>query len=250
MTCSSSGLALQLRHVLGDEVLVLHGEDRQFEPDHAADLARPQAARVDDVLGVDRALLGDDVPGAVGALPRVDDAVLAHDLGARDLRGLGVGVGHAVRIDVALDRVVDRADEVLLVQQRIQLLRLGRRDQLQIHAEVAAARHGHAQPVHALGRAGQHQAAGDVHAARLAGDRLDLLVELDRVLLQLGDVGVAVDRVHAAGGVPGRAGRQLRPLDQHDVLPARLGQVIEHARAHDAAADHRHLHMVPHAKPR
>ena len=41
-----------LRHVLGDEVLVLHGEHRQLEPDHAADLARPQPAGIDDVLGV------------------------------------------------------------------------------------------------------------------------------------------------------------------------------------------------------
>ena len=31
-----------LRHVLGDQIHVLHGEHRQFEPDHAADLAGPQ----------------------------------------------------------------------------------------------------------------------------------------------------------------------------------------------------------------
>ena len=36
---------------------------------------------------------------------RVDDAVLAHDLGACKLRGFRIRVRHAVRIDVALDRV-------------------------------------------------------------------------------------------------------------------------------------------------
>ena len=57
--------ALQLRQVLGDQVLVLHGEDRQFQSDHAPDFARPQTAGVHHVLGVHVALLGDDVPGAI-----------------------------------------------------------------------------------------------------------------------------------------------------------------------------------------
>ena len=235
---------------LGDQVLVLHGEDGQLDADHAPDLARPQAAGVDDVLGVHVALVGDHVPAAVAALLAVDDARLAHDLGAADLGRLRVGVRDAVRVDVALDRVVHRADEVLLLEQREQLLGLGDRDQLEVHAEVAAARLGHLQPVEALGRAGEHDAAGDVHAAGLAGDLLDLLVELDRVLLQLRDVRVAVDRVHAARRVPGRARGQLGALDQHHVLPARLGQVVEHARAHHATADHRHLHVRPHTDPR
>jgi hypothetical protein len=69
-------------------------------------------------------------------------------------------------------------------------------------------------------------------------------------LLQLGNVWIAIDRVHAACGVPGRTGRELRPLDEQDILPARLRQVIQDACAHDAAADNRHLHMVPHAKLR
>ena len=40
-----------LGNVLGDEVLMLHRQHRQFEPGHAADFARPQAAGIDDVLG-------------------------------------------------------------------------------------------------------------------------------------------------------------------------------------------------------
>ena len=56
--------------------MVLHGEHRQLEPDHAADLARPEAAGIDDVLGVDRALLGHHVPRAVGVLDEFGDAVV------------------------------------------------------------------------------------------------------------------------------------------------------------------------------
>ena len=43
-----------LLHRLGDEVVVLHRQHGQLEPDHPADLTRPQPAAVDDVLGVDR----------------------------------------------------------------------------------------------------------------------------------------------------------------------------------------------------
>src|SRR6202030_2678770 len=83
----------------------------------------------------------------------------------------------------------------------------------------------------------------EMDAAGLAGDLLDLLVEIDGVLLQLRDVGVAVDRVHAAGGMPGRARGQLVALDEHDVAPAGFRQVVEDAGADDAAADDGDLNM-------
>ena len=107
-----------LGHVLGDQVLVLHREHRQLEPRHAADLARPQPAGIDDMLGDDRALVGDDVPGAVGPRVRRDDAGVPVDLGTLDARRLGVGVGDAGRIHMAFERVVERSDEVALVHER------------------------------------------------------------------------------------------------------------------------------------
>jgi hypothetical protein len=57
------------------------------------------------------------------------------------------------------------------------------------------------------------------------------------VFLQLGDVGIAVDRVHATGGMPGRAGGELVALEQYHVGPAMPGQMIEHRGADDASAD-------------
>jgi len=71
--------------------------------------------------------------------------------------------------------------------------------QLELHAEIAAPRLGHFQPVEALARAGEHDAARHVQAARLAGDLFQLLVEIDGVLLRPSDVGIAVEGVHAAG---------------------------------------------------
>ncbi len=77
-----------------------------------------------------------------------------------------------------------RADEVTLVDQRIELDGLVERDHLGFHAEIARARADELQAVEfALGR-GEHQAAVRVQAAGLAGELLDLAVEVDGVLLQ------------------------------------------------------------------
>ena len=148
---TGGGVVLRdLVHVLGDEVHVLHPEHRQLEADHPADLARPQSTGVDDVFGVDLALVGDDVPRAVGALAQVVHPRVAVDLGARLAGADRVGVGDTRRVDVALDRIEQSADEVLLLEQREHRLRLRRRDDLEVHAEVAPACLRHPQPVEPL----------------------------------------------------------------------------------------------------
>ena len=124
------------------------------------------------------------------------------------------------------------------------------RDDLGLHAEVAGAAADQVQRIHLALVGGQHQAAVRVQAAGLAGQRLELAIEVDRVFLQARDVGVAVERVHAAGRVPGRAGGQLALLEQHDVGPADLGQMVEDADPDDAAADHHRPSFGPHALPR
>ena len=212
---------------------MLHREHRQFQADHPAHLAGPQPAGVDDVLGVDLAGVGDDVPRAVGALAKVAHPGVLVDLGAGLPRAGGIGPGDPGRVDVTLGRVEERADKVLLLEEREHPLGLGRRDDLQIHAEVAAAGLGHPQPVHPLPVAGQHQSARHVDGTVLAGALFDLAVQLDGVLLQLRDIGVTVERVHAARGVPGRAGGELLALDEHDIRPAQFGEVVQ-----DRGADH------------
>ena len=227
-----------LLHVLGDEVHVLHRQHRQLEADHAAHLASPQPARVHDVLGVDVALIGDHVPGAVDVLREVVHPRVAVDLRTGHAGALGVRVGDARRVDVALDRVVEDADEVLRVEDREHLLRLFERDHLQVHAEVATPGLRHLQPVEAGLVVGQHEAAGEVDAAILPGLRLDLLVEVDRVLLELRHVRVTVERVHPPGRMPGRTRRELTPLDEHHIRPTGLREVVEHAGADHSPTDH------------
>ena len=226
------------RHRLGHQVVMLHRQHRQLESGHAAHLARPQPACVHHVLGVDRVVsISDDVPCAIRALAEVRDPGVGVHLGAAIAGTGGIGVRDAVRVDAALVLVVQRADEEPLLQKRVQLLCLLHGDDLHVHAQVPAARLRHAQPIEALRRVGQLQAPGQVDAAVLAALGLDLLVQVDRVLLQPRHVGVAVQGVHAPRGVPRAAGGQLLALEQHHVGPPGLGEVIEHAGADDTAAD-------------
>ena len=94
-------------------------------------------------------------------------------------------------------------------------------DELGVQAQVAAA--GGVEVVEPVLRVGEHEAAGKVDAAGLPGDLLDLLVDLQRVVLELGDVGVGVEGVHAAGGVPGGAGGELGALQQDERPVPRAG---------------------------
>ena len=106
-----------LRHVLGDEVHVLHREHRELEPDHAPHLARPQTGRVDHVLGVDLALVGDHPPQALaGAVERLHPG-MAVDLGAELARGAGVRVGDSRGVDVAVDKGLHAAHEALRIEE-------------------------------------------------------------------------------------------------------------------------------------
>ena len=216
---------------------MLHRQHRQLETDHAAHLASPQPASVHDVLSVDVALIRDHVPGAIDILREVVHPRVAIDLGAGHAGALGVRVGDAGRIDVALDRVVEHADEVLRVEHGEHLLRLFERDHLEFHAEVATPGLRHLQPVEPGLVVGQHEAAGEVDAAVLPRLRLDLLVQVDRVLLELRHVRITVQRVHPTGRMPGRTRRELTPFDQHHVGPAGLREVVEHAGAHHAPTD-------------
>jgi hypothetical protein len=150
---------------------------------------------------------------------------------------------------MALHRIEHGADEMALLQEGKEALGLGRADDLGLHAEIAALGMGGLQPVEPIRGIGEHHPAGEVDTAGLAGDPLQLLIEADGVLLELRDIGIAVQRMHPAGRMPGRARGQLVPLQQHEVGPACLGQVIEHRAADHAAPDHQDLDRIPHPPP-
>ena len=217
---------------------MLHRVQREIDARHRRDLARPEPARVDDVLRVDRALVGHHLPGAVG--PRVGLAhhAVGDDLGARHPRRAGVGVGGARGVEMAVERVVEAAQDAVEVGDRRELRDLLGRHHAGVEAHVLVLGALGAQQVEPVGVGRQRHAADVVEPAGLAGDLLQLAVEADGVALERRHVGVAVQRVEAPRGVPGRARGQLRALQQHHVGPAELGEMVEHRASDDAAADH------------
>src|ERR1700680_5062861 len=137
------------------------------------------------------AVVGPNVPRAVRPLAQPGDPGETIDLRAEVSRRLRVRLRDAGGIDVTLERVVQRADEMPLVHQWEQPRGFIDRNDLHFEAQIAGSTTGDLQEVHPLRRSRKVDAAGDVYAARLSRDFLDLAIKLDGVFLQLGDVGIA-----------------------------------------------------------
>ncbi len=84
---------------------MLHRQKGQFQPYHAPDLARPKAARINDVFTPDRALFGDDVPRTIRILRDLFNLVSKLDRSAQSLRRFGISVRCSRRIEVPFDRI-------------------------------------------------------------------------------------------------------------------------------------------------
>ena len=229
---------VDLRQIIRHKILVLHRVQRQVDPGHRAHFARPQAAGIDHVLGMDRALVGHHVPGAIGALPGLVHHAMCFDRGAPHARGLGIGMGRARGVEMPVERIVKPAQNAFDIGDRGNRLDLLRRKDLRLQPHEPVLGAFRLQHVEAFGRVGQRHAAHVMQPAGHACQRLQLAVEPDRVALQRGHVRIAIQRMKAARRVPGGSARQFRAFHQHHVRPAELGQVIKHRAADDAAPDH------------
>ena len=144
----------------------------------------------------------------------------------------------AIGVEMAFVRIVKAAQHVADIDDRADLLDLlGRHQPGRLDADRLKHRPGRFQPFPALRVARHVDAAGHVQTGILAGLGLDLAIELDRVVLQRGDIGIGVERMEAGRGMPGGAGRQLGALDERHVAPAEPRQVIEHRSADHASPD-------------
>ena len=225
---------------------MLHREHRELDPGHAPHLPRPEAGRVDDVLGVDLSLVGDHPPEALaGPSERLHPGVTV-DLGAEPAGGAGVRMGDPRGVDVAVDEGLHAAHEALRIEERHQLVRFLGSDDLRLDPEVTPLRDEPLDPLEALLGRREHDPARHVESRLLPRQLLDLPVDLDRVLLELGDVGVAVDGVHASRRMPGGPGGELGAFDEHHVRPAELGEMVEDGTADHAAPDHDHARVRLH----
>jgi hypothetical protein len=117
---------------LGDDVLMLDRNGRHVESDHAPCLAREIAARGDHVLAYDLALVGDDLPFAAGqALDRRNRRV-AVDLRTPLARTAGQRLREVGGLDIAILRMLNRAEQTVDVAKRPHLLDFGGRQKLDL----------------------------------------------------------------------------------------------------------------------
>ena len=234
----TGGLArLDFRVSLGDDVLVLDGNDRHVQPDHGPGLAREIAAGGDHMLTGDVALAGVDHPFAVRLLRDAGDGGVAINGGAQLARALGQGLGQVGGLDIAVIGMLDGADQVIGLGERPDFLDLVRGQEVDVHADGL----GHARIVAILVHPVLGQSKADVGHLGEADLELGLGfqrgVETDRIFVQLADRIGHVEQGQQARRVPGGAARQFLALDQHHIAPAHLGQMIEGRDADDPSAD-------------
>ena len=223
--------------LLGDHVEVLGRVQRHGDPGQRADRLGPLAGAVDHDLRLDVPVAGADAgDGVVLGEDRGDAGVLgdrdAFVAGAAGQRGGQVG-----RVGAAVAGQPDRALQVVVAQDRVELAGPGRADQLAVELVGLGGGGGPFQLGHAVFGAGDGDAAAATEAGAQARLCFQPLVQLAGVLHQPGAVLRGAQLADQAGRVPGGAAGQLPLLEQQHVGPAQLGQVVGDAGADHAAAD-------------
>ena len=201
----AAALRGDLRDGFGDEILVLRRDQRQVKPGHRGDLPAPEARGVDDPVAVDVSLGRLYDPCAVGLLDRGGDGGVAVDFGAERAGAGGIGHGDAGRIDVAAVLLIHDAADAVVVDEGVKLLRLLAADLAEIHAVMARLGGLNAELVLSRLRLREVERTRLEDAAALTRLFLQLLVEVHRIVLDAGDVGVVVEAVNARRRVPGGA---------------------------------------------
>ena len=226
-------LARQLgsRDRLQGDVLVVDRRRGDERADHRRDLRRPHPGGVHDELGGDRAGVGQDgrdlAPGRQLEPGHADARPHPHAERPGRVRDRVRG---PVRVEVAVRGQVDRAVQRVGRDRGHQPACLVGADHLDVEPDAARPAGGPFQLEQLLAARGEAQAAD-----RLEGTEAP--VQLDAVAPEGHHRRRRVERRDEAGRLAGRAGRQLRLLDEEDVGPAGERQVVGDAAAGDPATD-------------
>ena len=241
----------RLRH----QIEMLAGMKRQGHARLRRQIAAPHAAAIDDHVGGNLATLAARLPCGAGHFgPVVKD--LRHldaldDLRASHPRALGQRHRDIGRVALPVQRQMHRPHNVGNVQMRIQRLHLGRRNLLHVHVE--GPRQGRLPVKLFLPRLGQRDGDGTdlPHPGGNARLLLQPDVKIGGILGQPRHVLACPQLPDQPRRMPGRAAGQPPALQQHDVAPAELGQMIGDRTAGDPAPDDddtrvaRNLHLLP-----
>ena len=222
---------------LGHQVLVRHRDDRDPHARQPAELGGEHPAGDHHDLGLDLALVGDDLPHAPAVGLDPGDPRVREDVAAAAAGAVGQREGELGGVEVAVGGKPGGAQHPVGGHERELLLRLVGRDQLERQPEGLRPPGLAAELLHPLLAGGEL----DAPALRPSGVELGLLsdppVELDRVHHHLRQRHRAAGLAHEPGGVEGRAGGQLVAVDQDGVVPAELAQVVGDRGPADPAAD-------------
>ncbi len=233
----------QLLERLGDHVVMQHVGDRYVVAGPGADDVAIGAGGIDHMLADDVALVGDDPPFARWKKLDVGDAGAAIDFGAELARAGRHRIGDVGGRDMAVGHGPEGGLDAEGFEEGMVLLDLAGADDLAlVSGKLGNAEHIF-EPVHLLIRLGDAQAAAAMPGDRLAGQFLELGIELGPVDMNLRHVERAVEMRALAGRMPGRARCQFALFDEDDIAPAFEGQMIKQADTHDAAPDHNHARM-------
>src|SRR5271166_4411299 len=190
------------------------------------------------MLGIDRPPFGHDVPGPIGALLQIEDAVVFDHCGTALLRGACVSPDRARRIYIALAIGPHAAEYAVNADNGAERLDfVGRHQPNILDPDRLEPAIGRLQPFPTLRSRRDMDPARHVHADRLAGLRFDFLKEVDRIGLQDRHVRIGVERMEAARCMPGRTRGEHGSLDQGDVRPTEFRKMVKNGGPNDAASD-------------
>ena len=225
----------------GDQIEMLASMQGQRDARGLGQIAAPHTAAVDDHIGGDMARravghivhAGDPAPGPGDArhLHAFENLRTAHP------RALGQRHRDIGGVALPVQRQGHRAHHVGDVQMRVFRLDLGRRNL--VHLDIEDARDGGLTQQFLVPRRRERDrdAADLPHAGGDAGLGFQLDVEVGRILGQPGHVRGTPQLPDQPRRMPCGAAGQLPAFQQHDIGPARLGEVIGDRTAGDTAAD-------------
>ncbi len=168
---------------LGNEVHVLHRDHRVFDTYERAHLIGPETGGDDEVLGNDLAACRCDLPLPRRQLSQAGNRRVAMDLGARGAAAPRQGLAELRRVDVTIERIPQRRQDVVAGEQGMTAQRLGGIEQLEVEADTPGNRHDVVAPVDLFPAGEQAQPANImVVRDRIVGIGRQLPVQVDRVL--------------------------------------------------------------------
>jgi hypothetical protein len=244
-------LRLERSHLvddLGDQVVVLEGHDREIHPDQLTDLSRPLARGVDHDLCADLALRGLEPPSTAVALDRRHGGV-PEDPSSLGGRSLCERLRQPGRIDVAVARRMRGPDDALRVDERKELADPLGSDDLEGNTQLVRDALAVLVLVEPVLRPGEPHAPATMQVDRLTRLGLERFVQIEAVPEQLHQVVARNHLCAETRRVPGGAAGELVLLEEQDVAPSELRQVIEEAAARHASADDDDPRFAPHCSP-